>query len=118
MSNWPVDLGTLPLYRGDAAGRNKVTISLVDDSDDPVDLTVFGDSWTSQARRGASSVDAIDLDVDDTDADEGVLVVSVPDEDSASLRGGLVFDVQVTGGTIDPLTLFAGKFSVTADVTR
>lgn len=118
MSNWPVDLGTLPLYRGDAAGRNKVAITLVDNDDDPVDLTVFGDAWTSQARRTASSVTAIDLDVDDSDAADGVLVVSVPDEDSAALRGSLVFDVQVTGGTIDPLTLFAGKFSVDADVTR
>lgn len=118
MSNWPVDLGTLPLYRGDAHGRNKVTITLTDNDDEPVDLTAFGDEWASQARANAASTASIDLDVDDTGAEDGVLVVSVPDEHAAALRGPLVFDVQVTGGSIDPLTLFAGKFSVGADVTR
>lgn len=116
--NFPIDLGTFPLYRGDDEGRNKVTITLTDSDDAPVDLTAFGDTWTSQARTSARAADAIDLTVDVSEAADGVLEVRLPVADSADLPGRLVFDVQVTGGAISPLTVFAGTFNAEGQVTR
>lgn len=116
--SFPIDLGTFPLYRGDAAGRNKVTITLKDSQDALVDLTVFGDTWTAQAREFIESTEAIELTVDDTNAADGVLEVSIPDDDSAALPWALVFDVQATGGTVDPITVFKGAFATDGEVTR
>jgi hypothetical protein len=120
--DFPIDLNQPPdappafeLQRGDADGRNAIRVTLTDADDQPVDLTLFGDTWTSQAR-GSSVV--IDLEVDDTNAAGGVLVISVADEDSPGLPGRLRFDIQVTGGSISPLTVFKGKLTVGPEVTR
>jgi len=118
IASYPIDLGTFPLYRGDGAGRNQVGIHLQDVNEDPVDLSLFGDEWEAQARSSYATNEAIDLDIDDTGAATGDLIVSIPDADSVALPRALVFDVQATGGGISPFTVFRGAFSTDPDVTR
>lgn len=112
---WPVALGTFPMYRGDASGRNKVVATLTDQNDAPVDLTPLGTTWRAAARDPDGLV--ITLTVDATNKATGVLVIAVPDGASAGLADRLDFDVQVSGGPINPLTTYTGSFTAAGQVT-
>lgn len=114
-STYPIEIPTVPLYRGDASGRNKVVITTIDDLGDPVDLTAFGTVWKSQAKDQQNQ--RVELTVDTSQASGGVLTISVPDNKSAGLTNKLDYDVQVSDGTISPLTLFKGKFTTSGEVT-
>lgn len=116
---FPIEVPDLPMYRGDAPGRNGMNLSLKVDPNAPelVDLTTFGTTWKSQARPVGSGGDTIDLVVDASDAADGVLHVSIPLAKSADLPNILAYDVQVTGGAISPLTVWAGKFVASGQVT-
>ena len=104
-------------YLGDASGRNSVKLLLAGPDDVPIDITVFGEFWTAQLRQSPSDKNYIDLLVDDSEADQGVLVVSAP-PDSLKNAGDYIFDVQVTGGEISPFTVWRVSVPVVMDVTR
>jgi hypothetical protein len=113
-TNYPIPLGTFPLYRGDAGGRNKVTIALTDSNDAPVDMSAFGTTWTCQAQGSGQTITLV---ADPALVATGVLEVRVQDTDSANLPDLMVFDIEATGGTISPLTVFSGTFTTSGQVT-
>jgi len=87
----------------------------------PIDLT--GLTVTAMARTKSTDFDSVSAIIDVTDETGGVLLMRWP---GAAVRDWLantpkktgVWDLQVSDGTNDPLTLCAGSFSAEMDVTR
>jgi hypothetical protein len=79
------------------------------------DLT--GRTFAAQIRRSVSSTTAIDIDVDTTEAADGILILRVGEEVTETLRGIYVWDLQQTVGDV-VRTLLTGKWTFDADVTR
>lgn len=79
------------------------------------DLT--GRTYTSQLRRRPADDTAIDIDVDDTDAVDGIIVLRLDAATTAAMSGDYAWDLQqVTDGAVR--TLAAGVWSFDYDVTR
>ena len=83
----------------------------------PEDLSAYT-SWVSQWRPVVSSDTEIDLEVDATDADTGLIVVRASGVDVRAMGGNGVFDVQATGTDGEPRTFIRAKTSWKMDVTR
>ena len=114
--NDPVDLGVITLIRGDGW---RIPITDVATDGTPTDLTGFGSGWSAQMRETADASTSVAFTVDATAAASGQLVLSLAGYATAALtRSRYVFDVQATGGTITPLTVYRGAILVERDVTR
>ena len=121
----PDDLGTFDVYTGDA-----FTLAICGEEDadgNLVNLASYGTAWSSQLRVARASDSDIPFTVDtsnitggvDSSADAPQLVLSLTGPQTEALtRQSYVFDVQVTGGPVTPLTLYTGQLRVTRDVTR
>lgn len=115
--NEPVDLGSVPLYRGDA-WRMPIT-DYAADGTTPTNLTGYGSAWAAQMRQTPDSPTAVTITVDATAAATGQLVLTLAAATTAELTASLyVFDVQATGGAVSPITVYRGTVVVTRDVTR
>lgn len=106
--------GTYPLvlWRGDT---RTFTVEFAED-DSPVDLS--GKTWTSEIRATYTSdnIDA-EIDVDDTDAATGVLVLTLTADQANLDPGSYVWDLQSEDtGVVH--TWLSGKVKVKGDVTR
>lgn len=104
----------LNLYAGDGEA---LLIDIVDSSSIPVDVS--DRTWAAQWRPSRRSEDdlAVDLEVDDSEAGEGRIVVRFPSNVTRTLGAG-VWDLQATVVGGEPETLAGGKVRVTLDVTR
>jgi hypothetical protein len=113
----PTDLGAIAVYRGDAW-----LLPIVDDDGGsppvPTNLTAYGSSWTCQARSSEDTDPPVTITVDASNAATGRLNLSMTGTITAGMSGEYKFDVQVTGGTLSPLTMFRGRLRVTKDVTH
>jgi hypothetical protein len=117
----PLGPATVNITGVRAGDKNQFTLSLTNEGA-PLPLT---GTVTAQARKVATDPDpaAITAVVDVIDGPGGVVSVRWPgDEVNAALAGQLtwagVWDLQVTEGTDDPVTLVAGTFAAVMDVTR
>lgn len=113
---YPIVLGSLPtIWRGDPY---QLTLSMFQsDGTTPQDLTGFGSAWSSHMRAAiGSSVIAATWTVDVTHLTDGYVVLSLTDVQTAALRKGQSygFDVQATGGTMTPFTVWQAR-SVAVD---
>ena len=97
---YPIEVSPLPvIWRGDPYG---IDLTFTD-----VDLTLYGSSWSAQLRYSFTTDPAVSFTVDDSDAADGVLHLDLDGEQTAALDQGLYgFDVQATGGAVDPFTVF------------
>lgn len=85
----------------------------------PLPLSDFGPTWRSQVRTTYTGPLIAEFDVDVTDLATGRVELSLPGATTATLTEPVyVYDVEVTGGTLSPLTIFLGSFIVEGDVTR
>lgn len=84
-------------------------------SDDDGAIDYSGDDIAAQVRPNYDSPDsqAQDFAIDDTDADTGIVIISLTAEQTAVLPVDCVWDF-----VINETTLFAGAFTVKKDVTR
>jgi hypothetical protein len=79
------------------------------------DLT--GRTFLAQIRRTKPGDVIVDIDVDDTDAATGELVLRIDSADTEPLSGGYVWDLEQTIGD-NPRTILAGTWTFEPDVTR
>lgn len=120
-----VDIGTFTVRQGD---QFQLPILGELDADGAlVNLASYGNVWTSQIRRQSVSDTFVPFTVDQTNIAGGVdsdpaavqLLLSLTGvQTSTLLAGSYVFDVQVTGGALSPLTPYSGSLNVVQDVTR
>ena len=81
------------------------------------DLSAYTD-WASEWRPIVSSDTEIELEVDATDADAGLIVVRATGIQVRTMAGNGVFDVQAIGTDGEPRTFIRAKTSWKLDVTR
>lgn len=122
MSSLDLSPATLDLKGIRAGDRNLIAVALTTGGN-PLDLT--GQTVTAQARKKANDDSAVlDAVVEiDEDPTTGKLTLRWPGEDVRTLLAGQatfngVWDLQITDGTNDPMTVIAGSFAAVMDVTR
>ena len=81
----------------------------------PADLT--GRTYLCQIRRTKPGAVIVEVDVDDTDAATGELVLRIDDLDTEPLSGLYVWDLEQSIGD-NPRTILAGTWLFEPDVTR
>lgn len=94
-----------------------IELEFVDEDDAALDVSDY--DWASQWRHDRADDEAVDLEVDQSDAAIGFVRVSISADiktDIAARRGH--WDVQGTLPASDPLTVIEGAVRVTRDVTR
>lgn len=102
----------LKLYAGDAYA---VEFDPVDDNDTPADLS--DRTWAAQWRPRRGSTDKVDLEVDDSAAADGTIVVHFRSEATRQFAVNGVWDVQGLNVDDQALTLATGSVSILGDVT-
>lgn len=104
----------LILYAGDG---EDFQISFVDDNGTAIDISSF--TWNSQIRKTRSAEDAIDLDIDVTDAVAGNLTLHISADITRALPTRSQWDLQcVSIARPDPRSFVQGSVSCVQDVTR
>ena len=108
---WPIDL-----YGDDGWSLRVEMTELVDGVETAMDVSAR--TYRGQVRAEAASTGdpLAEMDIDDSAAADGVIVVSIP----VGLVRGLVgyWDLQEVIGSGAPTTLFAGPVTWSSDVTR
>ena len=108
------------VYAGDAwAQAFRMTIQ----PDPEVDVTEAEDlsaytAWACDWRPTDASETEIELEVDDTDAATGVIVVRATGIQTRAMAGKGVFDLEAVGTDGEPRTFIRAKTSWKNDVTR
>lgn len=115
MANLDLQPATLNVayYRGDI---RPITINVTEDG---VALDVSGDEFIAQLRRDEDGDLVAELEIDDTDAATGVLIVQPADADVDALSGTYKWDLRRTpAAATKPVTLIEGTYKVARDVSR
>lgn len=108
----PTEIPAVDVYSGD---NLTLEYRFRDDVDAPMDVS--GYTFTAQWRPSTSADRSVPFTVDQTQTAVGVIVLSMTGEQTASMRGGGVFDVQgVDGATVK--TFLRGSTRWVQDVTR
>lgn len=105
---------TEQIYGGDGWSRT-LTIS---QSGTPVDLTDGWSGWKAQWRPTAGAQTVLDIDVDVTDAATGVLVLSLTGDQTGSMGGDGVWDLEATPTGGEPVTWVRQQTTWLQGVTR
>jgi hypothetical protein len=103
----------LVLYAGDGS---TFAINFVDDDDQPIDVSYM--NWAAQIRKTRKSEDAQQLEIDDSDAVNGIVLMHISAEVTRSLSRSSQWDIQGNLTGEDPITLIQGSISCKLDVTR
>lgn len=121
----PVDLGVFQHLRGQPFELK--FLAEFDADDAIVELSTYGTTWAAQLRPSFDSTTAVDFTLDVSNIDGGVdsdpfatrLILTLASADTAALQLATYYaDVQVTGGAVDPNTLYAFRVTIHGDVTR
>jgi hypothetical protein len=115
MANLDLQPATLNVayYRGDI---RPITINVTENG---VALDVSADAFIAQLRRDEDGELVTELEIDDTDADTGVLIVQPAEADVDDLSGTYKWDLRRTvNGATKPVTLVEGTYKVARDVSR
>lgn len=100
-------------YRGDT---HEHVITLVEsDEVTPMDMSAY--TFAATLRESPDGVEIADFTIDQTDADVGVVIISIAANVMAALtKTAYFYDVQTTLGSVVE-TRMRGKFTVTKDLT-
>ena len=114
------DVVNVVYYRGDGVPIEVTVTDMTIATPGPLDMTDPARTFVAQIKRsrepGAEVI--VDLDVDDSDADSGVLVVSVPADVIEDLPDEGVWDLQwLLAGSDLPRTIVTGDWRTTGDVS-
>lgn len=101
----------LDYTRGD---NRSITVTLLDDAGDPIDAS--SDTVEGKLRRDEDGELVSTLDVDDTDADTGVFVITVDTDDVQSLSGDYTYDIAWTSNSVKT-TVLKGTWHFERNVT-
>jgi len=113
--SFPATSPVVQIYAGDTYTQ---TYLFKDSAGDPIDLVDEGwEDWKAQYRTSRPAITAYDFTVNDTDADQGILVVSMSKEDTAKLVYEGVWDLQAVRGA-ELKTFITSVVEVEKDVTR
>jgi len=113
---WPTTVPIIQVYAGDTYEQEYVFKNAT--TGDPIDLDAEGwDNWAAQYRHERYDVSSYSFDVDATQADEGVIIVSMDKETTKKLETNGVWDLQATNGAT-LRTFIMSKVQVLKDVTR
>ncbi len=118
----------LKLYRGDTRIWTSVFTELdangepvLDDDDNPVPIDLTGLTWLCQIRNDRARGDVVaEIDIDDTDAENGVIVRTLTAAEADALDPALEslsWDLQSTDGDGTVRTWLSGSVSVEGDVS-
>lgn len=102
----------LKLYSGDAY---VVEIEPVDDNDTPADLS--DRTWAAQWRPSRGATSKVDLEVDDSQAASGTIVVHFRSEATRLFAQQGVWDIQGLDADDQALTIATGSVAMLGDVT-
>jgi hypothetical protein len=112
----PVQVPVVPIYAGDSVAFPVYTVKTAEGA--AIDLVADGWSdWRAQWRPQADAQDSIELTVDASRANEGMILIRVAAEDTANMGGAGVWDLQATRAGL-VRTWLRGKTKWTRDVTR
>lgn len=106
------------------AGKLRILMMRGDTAGVPVEIRangvaedLTGRTYRAQIRRSVNATTAYDVTVDTTEAEDGILILRMDPEVTATLTGDFVWDLEEdNGGTIR--TRGMGPWNFTADVTR
>lgn len=120
MASLKLDPASLDISGIRAGDKNLIEMTLTQNGE-PLDLT--GMTIEAQARRMANDPDALTAVIEVLDAAAGKLSMRWPGEDVRTMIGEDVswsgfWDLQTSTDGNDPVTIVAGKFSATMDITR
>ena len=108
----------LVLYSGDGV---KFRLVVTDKNNEPINLT-GGIEAQIRSKRGEDVEPAAEFDVDLTDADTGIVVLSLTGDQTKALADTRAFagfwDVQWTPSGEEPRTFCQGKVECNVDVSR
>lgn len=112
----------LVLYAGDGAGFRLI---VTDSNELPLDLTGTTRAYIRTSRDLYTEPPDAEFTVDETDATDGILVLTLTGTQTEALVEGLenesfvgFWDVEWTGTDAEPLTLCQGKVECVRDVTH
>lgn len=105
----------LALYAGDATA---VTLRFWTDAAKTTPADVSDREWSASWREDRTSDPATELELDDSEAATGVVIVRFSAADTSSFAEVGVWDVQGAVPGSDPSTLVTGYVTVQRDVTR
>jgi hypothetical protein len=111
---------TFEIRRGDASVPIKLQFR-VGTSGGLVPLDTFGSAWACQMRTSPDAALAAEFTVDSSNAAAGWIVLnSLPGTVTAALKADETYgaDVEATGGTLSPFTVWSLTFYVKGDYTR
>ena len=104
----------LVLYAGDGT---HFQVKFTDDAGAVIDVSDL--SWTAQIRKTRTSDVAFDLEIETTDAANGLITVHISDEVTRALPKSGQWDLQSTSvSDPEPLTILQGAVTCNQDVTR
>ena len=111
--------GAIPseaIYAGDDWSR---VFTIKDENGVVVDLPAAGwTGWKAQWRPTPGSTFALDITVDDSAANTGVITLSLTGAQTESMGSDGTYDVQATDGGGQVVTWLLGSTTWTQDVTR
>lgn len=112
---YPVAVPDVLIYAGDTYEQ---TYTFKDTAGDPIDLDAEGwHTWKAQVRPSRDSLDYVDFHVDHSDADQGVIVVSMTAANTSTLSGSGVWDLRAKhSSTIR--TFITSRVEITEAVTH
>lgn len=107
--------GTLNIEMMDGDGYRN-TLTFTDSDDDALDLSSY--TFSAQIRKNPKAEDAVSFIIDDTDADTGVIVISLTGDQVRSLFHKCMWDMEYVIGDSDPTTVLKGTITIYSDITR
>ncbi len=111
----PVFVTPVSVYGGDNL-RLEYRFKTGTGANDPgVDLSAW--TFTAQWRPNRNSDAAIDFTVDQSNKDEGIIVLTMSGADTEAMGAGGIFDLHGVNGS-EVRTFLQGKTTWTQDVTR
>ena len=110
----PTEISPWPIYSGDP---ESMQLTFQNNDGSIQDLTEFYDSYRAQWRRTPHNGVAIDVEVDDSQAAQGILRLELTKAQTEAMNGPGVFDIEALMGA-DTRTILRGSTSWKQDVTR
>lgn len=112
----PVQVPTVEIYAGDTGHWPVYTVQ--DPEGNPRELISEGwTDWKAQWRADPTATEVVELIVDASRADEGMLIIRATPDQTAAMASAGVWDLQATNGD-EVKTWFRGKTKYIQDVTR
>lgn len=117
--SYPIAIPDVPtIWRGDPFVWQ---LTLQQANGSAQDLTPFGTTWAASLRTSIDAQTSVDFAVDVSALTSGIVKLSLTAVQTASMHRGKAaygFDVQASGGSISPFTVWRGSVNVDGEYTH